>query len=87
MMKELSAIFLTICAVGMTAAQAQTFPNKPVTIVVPFAPGGPIDTLTRIMAERMKETLGQPVLVENTAGAAGSIAAGRVARDQTRCHP
>ena len=43
---------------GPVWAQAQPFPSKPVTIVVPFAAGGPIDTLTRIMGERMKETLG-----------------------------
>jgi tripartite-type tricarboxylate transporter receptor subunit TctC len=52
----------------------------PVTIVVPFAAGGAIDTLARFMAERMRQPLGQPVIVENVSGAAGSIGVGRVAR-------
>jgi tripartite-type tricarboxylate transporter receptor subunit TctC len=67
-------------AVLTGSATAQTFPSKPITIVVPFAAGGPVDTTTRIMAERMKSSLGQSIVVENVTGAAGSIAAGRVAR-------
>ena len=59
---------------------AQTYPSRPVTMVVPFAAGGPTDTLARIIAERMRQSLGQTVVVENTTGAAGSIAVGRVVR-------
>src|SRR5579871_6819408 len=65
---------------GANRAMAQTFPSRPITIVVPFAAGGPIDTLARIVAERMRPALGQPVVIENVSGAAGSIGAGRVAR-------
>jgi tripartite-type tricarboxylate transporter receptor subunit TctC len=61
-------------------ATAQTFPTRPITIVVGYAAGGPTDTVARILAERMKAVLGQPVLVENTTGAGGSIAVGRVVR-------
>jgi tripartite-type tricarboxylate transporter receptor subunit TctC len=61
-------------------AHAQSFPARPVTIVVPFAAGGPIDALTRVMAESMRGPLGQPVIVENVTGAAGNIGVGRVAR-------
>ena len=61
-------------------AAAQGYPSRPVTLVVPFAAGGPVDVLARIMAERMKVSLGQPVIVENVAGAAGSLGVGRVAR-------
>jgi tripartite-type tricarboxylate transporter receptor subunit TctC len=78
-------IFGTLLAVMLAVASsnpavAQTFPSRPITIVVPFAPGGPIDTLARVMAERMRTPLGQPVVIENVSGAAGSIGAGRVAR-------
>jgi tripartite-type tricarboxylate transporter receptor subunit TctC len=62
------------------AAQAQPYPSRPITMVVPFAAGGPTDTLARIIAERMRQSLGQTIIVENTTGAAGSIAVGRVAR-------
>jgi len=65
---------------GSALAEAQTFPSRPVTIVVPFAAGGPIDTLARVVAERMRAPLGQPVVIENVSGAAGSIGVGRVAR-------
>src|SRR5262245_37477160 len=61
-------------------AAAQTYPSRPVTIVVPFPAAGPADVLARILGERMRETLGQPIVVENVTGAAGSIATGRVVR-------
>jgi tripartite-type tricarboxylate transporter receptor subunit TctC len=59
---------------------AQTYPSRPITFVVPFPAGGPNDAVGRIMAERIRALLGQSVVVENVAGAAGSIAMGRVAR-------
>ena len=65
---------------GAAGAQAQTFPSRPVTIVVPFSAGGPTDTLARILVERMKGPLGQHLIIENTTGAAGTIGTARVAR-------
>src|SRR6187455_2510679 len=59
---------------------AQPYPSKPITIVVPFSAGGPTDTLARIMGERMRKPLGQPVLIDNTLGAGGSIGVGKVVR-------
>jgi len=67
-------------ALGFSLAQAQTFPMRPVTLVVPFPPGGSTDTAARIMAERMRPILGQPIVIENVGGAGGSIGVGRVAR-------
>jgi tripartite-type tricarboxylate transporter receptor subunit TctC len=61
-------------------AASQSYPSRPITMVLPFAAGGPTDTLARIVAERMRLSLGQPVLVENVTGAAGTISLGRVAR-------
>jgi tripartite-type tricarboxylate transporter receptor subunit TctC len=61
-------------------ARAQTYPSRPITMVVPFAPGGATDVIGRMMAERMNSSLGQPVIVENVTGALGTIAVGRVAR-------
>jgi len=61
-------------------AAAQNFPARPITLVVPFPPGGSTDTAARIIAERMRAPLGQPVVIENAGGASGSIALGRVAR-------
>jgi len=66
--------------VGIAAAQAQPYPSRPITLVVPFPPGGSTDTVARIMAERMRPVLGQPLVVENVGGAGGSIGVGRVAR-------
>ncbi|TKW78224.1 MAG: tripartite tricarboxylate transporter substrate binding protein BugD [Bradyrhizobium icense] len=63
-----------------TPAFAQNFPSRPVTIIVPFAAGGPSDAMARILAEHMKGTLGEAVLVENVTGAAGSIGVGRAAK-------
>ncbi|TMI02712.1 MAG: tripartite tricarboxylate transporter substrate binding protein BugD, partial [Betaproteobacteria bacterium] len=56
------------------AAAAQTYPTRPIALIVPFSAGGPTDTIGRIMAERMGRSLGQTVVVENTTGAGGSIA-------------
>lgn len=61
-------------------ARAQTYPTRPITMIVPFAPGGPTDVIGRIVAEGMRSSLGQPVVIENVTGAAGSIGVGRVAR-------
>lgn len=65
---------------GLGAAAAQPYPTRPVTLVVPFPPGGSTDVAARIIAERMRPILGQPVVIENVGGAGGSIALGRVAR-------
>src|SRR3954471_5386146 len=62
------------------SAGAQTFPSRQITLIVPFPPGGSTDVVARIMAERMRPLLGQPVIVENVGGAGGSIGVGRVAR-------
>jgi tripartite-type tricarboxylate transporter receptor subunit TctC len=62
------------------AARAQSYPARPVTLVAPFPAGGPVDTIARILGEHLQGLLGQPFIVEDIAGAAGSIGVGRVAR-------
>src|SRR6267142_5104378 len=79
-MRTLSVAIALTASAGIAGVQAQTFPTRPVTMIVPFPAAGPADVLARIMSERMRISLGQPVIVENVAGAAGSIAVGRVAR-------
>jgi tripartite-type tricarboxylate transporter receptor subunit TctC len=79
MRKLLVALALTIVT-GIAVAQAQTYPSRPITLVVPFPPGGSTDAAARIMAERMRAPLGQPIVIENVGGAGGSIGVGRVAR-------
>jgi len=61
-------------------AGAQTWPSRPLTIVVPFTAGGPVDVLARILSEPLRASLGQPVVIDNVSGAGGSIGIGRVAR-------
>jgi tripartite-type tricarboxylate transporter receptor subunit TctC len=75
-------IFIAALAVSAAvgAAQAQTFPSKPITVVIPLAAGGAVDTNVRIMLESMRVTLGQPILVENNGGAGGVTGINRVAR-------
>ena len=78
-MRIFALLALAIFA-GIGAAQAQTYPSRPITLVVPFPPGGSTDAAARIMAERMRLPLGQSIVIENVGGAGGSIAVGRVAR-------
>jgi tripartite-type tricarboxylate transporter receptor subunit TctC len=69
-----------LCAVAASSATAQTYPNRPVTLVVAFAPGGADDATARILQDPMQKALGQPIVVENVSGAGGMIAAAKVAR-------
>src|SRR5438046_10634475 len=78
MRKLIGALALALVA-GVAGAEAQTFPSRQITLVVPFPPGGSTDVAARIMAEKMWPILGQPVIIENQGGAGGSIAVGRVA--------
>jgi tripartite-type tricarboxylate transporter receptor subunit TctC len=71
---------LLVIACTNSSGGAQPYPTRPITLVVPFAAGGPTDTITRIVGERMRVSLGQTVIIENVTGADGSIGVGRVAR-------
>jgi tripartite-type tricarboxylate transporter receptor subunit TctC len=74
---------MTAVGCGLTRigkAGAETYPSHPITIVLPFSAGGPTDTLARIIGARMQLALGQPIIIENVTGAAGTIGVGRVAR-------
>jgi tripartite-type tricarboxylate transporter receptor subunit TctC len=75
----ISTIF-TVAYASIGSAGAQDYPSRPITLVVPFAAGGPTDTLARILAEPIRSAIGQPLVIENVGGAAGSIGVGRVAR-------
>ena len=83
-MKVLRRTFLHLAAAALPTlphvAQAQAYPIRPITLIVPFAPGGASDVTARIIANHMRTVLGQSVIVENVAGAAGNIGTGRVAR-------
>jgi tripartite-type tricarboxylate transporter receptor subunit TctC len=61
-------------------ARAQAYPSRPITLIVPFPAGGPVDTLARFLAERMRVPLGQPLVIENVSGAGGSLGVGRAVR-------
>jgi tripartite-type tricarboxylate transporter receptor subunit TctC len=65
---------------------AQAYPTRPVTLVVPFPAGGGLDVIARLMAETMRASLGQPIIVENVTGAAGSIGVGRAGRSAPDGH-
>ena len=78
MRKLIAAVALA--ALTSVAVQAQTYPSRQITLIVPFPPGGSTDVAARIMAEKMRPILGQPVIIENVGGAGGSIAVGRLAR-------
>jgi tripartite-type tricarboxylate transporter receptor subunit TctC len=81
--KQVFLSVMMIIGFNMNAAgpaTCETYPSRPITMVLPFAAGGPTDTLARIIAARMQVSLGQPVIIENVSGAAGTISLGRVAR-------
>src|SRR5215213_6996012 len=77
--KTLLAFAFAAAAGTSGSAVAGPFPVRPITLVVGFQAGGPADTTARILAERMRQSLGQPVIIENMPGGSGSIAGGRVA--------
>jgi tripartite-type tricarboxylate transporter receptor subunit TctC len=79
MRKTMAAVCLAMAAFAGHAS-AQNFPSRPITIVVPFSAGGPSDAMARILAERMKTTLGETLLIENVTGAGGSLGVGRAVR-------
>jgi tripartite-type tricarboxylate transporter receptor subunit TctC len=79
MRKAILAAFVALISFGGSAL-ADNFPSHPITIVVPFSAGGPSDAMARILAERMKTTLGEVLLIENVTGAGGSIGVGRAVR-------
>jgi tripartite-type tricarboxylate transporter receptor subunit TctC len=73
-------LYLAALLAVSRVARAQAYPTRPITIVVPVAAGSAADVVTRIMAERMRASLGQPIVIENIAGANGTLGFGRVAR-------
>ncbi len=74
-----AVLALALCA-GANAAHAQPYPSRPITIVVPFAAGGPTDVLARILGQHMSRTLGQQIVIETVTGGGGSIGTARVAK-------
>jgi len=80
MSKSRSLVLLVAILASVASAGAQPYPSRPITMVVPFAAGGPVDTVARILSEPMRASLGQSLVIENATGAAGSIGVGRVAR-------
>ena len=76
----MAALWLGLAAVGAAAQDA--YPSRPITMVMPYAPGGPGDTITRVFAAAMQKQLGQQIVVDNTAGASGTIGSAKVARSR-----
>jgi tripartite-type tricarboxylate transporter receptor subunit TctC len=78
--RALVALFVIAWAMSPFAASAQDYPTKPITLIVPYAPGGATDSIARIMQDSMSKFLGQQIVIENIGGAGGTIAAARAAR-------
>jgi tripartite-type tricarboxylate transporter receptor subunit TctC len=78
--RALAASILAACIFAAGAACAQTYPNRPITMLVPFPPGGATDAIARIVQDSMAKSLGQPIVIENIGGAGGMIAAAKAAR-------
>jgi tripartite-type tricarboxylate transporter receptor subunit TctC len=75
-----TAVAIAAMAAGLNAAAAQPYPSRSITMIAPFPAGGPSDSLARILSEPIRAALGQPVVIENVAGAGGNIGIGRLAR-------
>jgi tripartite-type tricarboxylate transporter receptor subunit TctC len=83
--KPLNALLAAVMGAGLLmtgAANAQKYPDKPISLVVPFAAGGPTDTIARLLATQMSKSLGQSVVVENAPGAGGTVASAKVAKSK-----
>ena len=79
-MRKLIVGIAGVLVAGVVGASAQTYPSRPITIVVALPAGGGVDALARLLAEHMKATLGQPIIVENMGGAGGTLSIGRIVR-------
>jgi len=79
-MKLRHAIAFAFLAASVNGAAAQSYPSRPITMIVPYPAGGPTDVLARIITEHMKVTLGQPIVIENVSGAGGATGVGRAVR-------
>ncbi len=80
MISKFTRLFLFTALLGASLAQAQEYPNKVITMIVPFAAGGPTDTVARLIGQAMGNDLKQQILVENVGGAGGTLGAGKAAR-------
>jgi tripartite-type tricarboxylate transporter receptor subunit TctC len=80
MSKAFWAALACASLVALGPSLAQPYPTRAVTLIVPYGTGGPLDTLTRIVSERMRVSLGQPIVIDNITGASGIIGVGRAAR-------
>jgi tripartite-type tricarboxylate transporter receptor subunit TctC len=78
--RALAASILAACVLAVGPASSQTYPNRPITMICPFPPGGATDAIARIIQDRMAKSLGQAIVIENVGGAGGMIAAARAAR-------
>ena len=76
-MKKMVMAVIVFALAGAVLAKAENYPSRPITIIVPFAAGGPTDALARILGDRMRQSLGQPIIVEDVTGAGGTIGVGR----------
>ena len=78
--RALAALLFAACLFVAGAASAQTYPDRPITLLVPFPPGGATDAIARIIQDPFQKALGQPIVIENIGGAGGMICAAKAAR-------
>ena len=81
-MKEIALALTAVLGLAASGAQAQNYPTRPITMIVPFAAGGPTDVVARIVTDHMSRTLGQQIVIENVAGAGGTTGITRAAQSQ-----